>query len=205
MEEKNLNEQESLALIAEMIQSTKNYMNNNRGRWNSFLFYGLYTAVLGVIICAFIYFTRNGMFCWLWALMFVPSLVDRLRGQKREPAVTYTSKAIGSLWKVLGWMFIISFVLLAAMTFGFHNARFMIPMMPLSLMYVCIGVSFTGVLLGERSVTYIPLFGLLTAFYLIMVCMQGSLTLLCMLAFSLTFLIVMFIPGWILKYKSGVK
>jgi len=206
MEEKKLNEQESLALIAEMIQSTKNYLNNDRGRWNLFLFYGLYTAVLGSLICLVILLTRNGMFCWLWVLMFVPSLVSKLKGRKRESAVTYTGAAISSFWKVLDWMCVLSFLALTAMTFIFHDCRFMIILMPLSLIFVCIGVSATGVLLGDKLVTYIPLAGLPTAFYIILIMVQSQqFPLWGMLAFSLTFLVVAFLPGWLLKFKSGTK
>ena len=57
MEDKKLNEQESLALIAQMIQNSKKGLVVGSG--NSFLFWGYLTLAVSIAIFVLLYFTGS--------------------------------------------------------------------------------------------------------------------------------------------------
>lgn len=64
MEERTLNEKESLALITQMINSSKKNMEMGQG--NIMLFWGYFTTALSVILFLLINFTHNFMWSWGW-------------------------------------------------------------------------------------------------------------------------------------------
>jgi hypothetical protein len=84
MEEKSINEKESLEIISRMIQSSKDKMQVGSG--NGLLYYGYAAAILGVAVQAMLSITSNPMWCWLWMLMFVAMLFRSLstRGKRSE-------------------------------------------------------------------------------------------------------------------------
>ena len=63
MEDKKLNEQESLALIAQMIQNSKKGLVVGSG--NSFLFWGYLTLAVSIAIFVLLYFTGSQSWFWL--------------------------------------------------------------------------------------------------------------------------------------------
>ena len=69
MEEKKITEQESLELIARMIELTKE--NLEVGRGNQFLYFGYFAFVLSIVVFACVKLTQNNHFSGLWWLMFL--------------------------------------------------------------------------------------------------------------------------------------
>ena len=77
----------------------------------------------------------------------------------------------------------------------------MILMMPLSLIYVNIGVSITGIILKDKWMTFLPLVSQLIAFYMLVAIMNNIPNILLNLLMSFAFIVSMVIPGHILNYK----
>ena len=64
MEERKLNEKESLELIAQMIQNTKNRMETNCGM--PFLLWGYTTVFTSLLVWLLVTYTQNNNWQYLW-------------------------------------------------------------------------------------------------------------------------------------------
>ena len=64
MEERKLNEKESLELIAQMIQNTRR--NLDAGSGNMFLLWGYLGVVVTLLVLAAVYFTKSPAALWLF-------------------------------------------------------------------------------------------------------------------------------------------
>lgn len=202
MEDKKLNEKESLALITQMINSSKKNMEIGQG--NIMLIYGYFTTTLSIVLFVLISLTHNFIWSWGWMLMFViwPIMSYRQR-QKPPKVVTYTDKVISKVWQVMGWMFIVTFLTIGIIEFSFARYIDFILMLPLSLIYCGIGVSITGIIIQERWMTYTPLIAFIIAIYMLTMLMIGEkATTLWYLYFGLSFVFMMIIPGHIVNNKA---
>lgn len=202
MEDKKLNEKESLALITQMINSSKKNMEIGQG--NIMLIYGYFTTTLSIVLFVLISLTHNFIWSWGWMLMFViwPIMSYRQR-QKPPKVVTYTDKVISKVWQVMGWMFIVTFLTIGIIEFSFARYIDFILMLPLSLIYCGIGVSITGIIIQERWMTYTPLIAFIIAIYMLTMLIIGEkATTLWYLYFGLSFVFMMIIPGHIVNNKA---
>lgn len=205
MEDKKLNEKESLALITQMINSSKKNMEIGQG--NIMLIYGYFTTALSIVLFALISLTHDFIWSWGWMLMFViwPIMSYRQR-QKPPKVVTYTDKVISKVWQVIGWMFIVTFLTIGIIEFSFARYIDFILMLPLSLIYCGIGVSITGIIIQERWMTYTPLIAFIIAIYMLTMLMIGEkATTLWYLYFGLSFVFMMIIPGHIVNNKAKMQ
>ena len=202
MEDKKLNEKESLALITQMINSSKKNMEIGQG--NIMLIYGYFTTALSIVLCVLISLTHNFIWSWGWMLMFVIWPIMSYRQRQRPPkVVTYTDKVISKVWQVMGWMFIVTFLTIGIIEFSFARYIDFILMLPLSLIYCGIGVSITGIIIQERWMTYTPQIAFIIAIYMLTMLMIGEkATTLWYLYFGLSFVFMMIIPGHIVNNKA---
>ena len=202
MEERTLNEKESLALITQMINSSKKNMEIGQG--NIMLIYGYFTTVLSIVLFVLISLTHNFIWSWGWMLMFVIWPIMSYRQRQRPPkVVTYTDKVISQVWQVMGWMFIVTFLTIGIIEFSFARYIDFILMLPLSLIYCGIGVSITGIIIQERWMTYTPLIAFIIAIYMLTMLIIGEkATTLWYLYFGLSFVFMMIIPGHIVNNKA---
>lgn len=202
MEDKKLNEKESLALITQMINSSKENMEIGQG--NIMLIYGYFTTALSIVLFVLISLTHNFIWSWGWMLMFVIWPIMSYRQRQRPPkVVTYTDKVISKVWQVMGWMFIVTFLTIGIIEFSFARYIDFILMLPLSLIYCGIGVSITGIIIQERWMTYAPLIAFIIAIYMLTMLMIGEkATTLWYLYFGLSFVFMMIIPGHIVNNKA---
>ncbi len=201
MEDKITSEKESLEIISRMIQSSKNNMQVGRG--NYLLYSGYFTAILSVTLFVLITITHNGMWSWGWMLMFVHHFVITYKRRQYKPlVVTYTDKVIRQVWRVLGSMFSLTFIAIAILGEAYGQYDFAL-MMPLSLLYVGIGVSINGIILRERWMIYSPLIAFLFAFYMLMMLVTGRhITVVWNLYLGLSFVVMQIIPGHIINKKA---
>jgi hypothetical protein len=202
MEERTLNEKESLALITQMISSSKKNMEIGQG--NYMLIWGYFTTTLSIILFALVNLTHNFIWSWGWMLMFVMWPIMSYRQRQKPPrVVTYTDKVISQVWQVMGWMFIVTFLTIGIIEFSFARYIDFILMLPLSLIYCGIGVSITGIIIQERWMTYTPLIAFIIAIYMLTMLMIGEkATTLWYLYFGLSFVFMMIIPGHIVNHKA---
>ena len=100
MEEKHLTTQESIDLIAKMIENTRRNFNDKGGAM--FLIWGYATIAVTVAVSAAFWFTRDYATMWLWwALPVTGSIFMWLHYRKyKKPVQTHLDKAVNYVWIV---------------------------------------------------------------------------------------------------------
>lgn len=184
MEERNITEQESLAIIQEMINKSKKQLTD---RSKYFMMWGV-----AVFACAIIqYFLLRNLqphtqMVWLsMPVLAVIQLFLSIRDRKKEKVLSHNTAAIGSVWLALG----ISFFILA-----FLSSRISFDMFPFLILLYGIGTFITG-----RIIQFKPLiFGGLACFILcvLITYIEGPEKLLIL---ALSVLLSYIIPGILLK------
>ncbi len=118
MEDKHLSTQESIDLIAKMIENTRRNFNDKGGAM--FLIWGYTTIAVTAAVSAAFWFTRNNAVMWLWwALPVIGSIFTALHFRKhKRPVTTHLDKAVGYVWIVFGA------ATLACSVFSFASAAF---------------------------------------------------------------------------------
>ena len=143
MENKSLNEKESLELITRMIQNSKK--NLELGSGNIFLLWGYLSLVTAVVVLLLVWQTGYMKWNWLWfaiPLVGYPLQVY-LKKKAERPVRTYTDKVIESVWGVLGGA--MSAVAIVYCIYA-DTARLILPVM---VLFSGIGVSITGYVIND--------------------------------------------------------
>ncbi len=197
MEDKKINQKESLDLISEMIQKTKSETTTKQD-YNSFLMYGYAATIVALIVWALVHFTGNLAWSFVWFAMFLPSLWD-ICTSKRQPqgVVTYFQSMIQNIWVVIWSMFGLTVIAITAIGFAVGKIDFSL-MSPLSLIYAGIGTSMTGLVIKEKAFVWLPLVALFAAVYMLLGEAYDNVWNLLM---AVSFLISMVIPSHICRSK----
>jgi cation transport ATPase len=142
MEEKNITEQESLAIIQQMINKSKKQLTD---RSKYFMMWGV-----AVFACAIIQYLllknlqTNTQRVWLaMPVLAIVQLFMSIRDRKKEKVVSHNTAAISSVWLALG----ISFFILAFLSF-----RISFEIFPFLILLYGIGTFVTG-----RIIQFTPL------------------------------------------------
>lgn len=106
MEEKKISEKESLELISQMIQQTKNRIAVGSGK--PFIVWGVVMMMVAVVVGLGILLTGNGM--WMWGYFAIPVLgylyqyINQRQVRKSvQPQVkTYIEENLQLVWKGIG-------------------------------------------------------------------------------------------------------
>lgn len=201
MEEKKFTEKESLELISQMIQATRK--NLVKGQGNYFIIYGYTAAILSIIIYTLLYMTHTPWWWAGWFLMFLPVIILSFKEKRNTPTViTYTDSMVNKVWQVMGASFLLTMLVILALSFIVGKCDFML-MLPLCLLYASIGTAITGLVIREKCLLYTPLVGFVLAIYMLMsYTINNSAAILWNLYFGLSFVGMMIIPGHILNNKS---
>ncbi len=141
MEEKNISEQESLAIIHNMIAQSKQSIVD---RSKYFLMWGIAVFICAIVQYALLKDLQTGT-QKVWLLMPLLAVVQILlsyRDRKIERVVTFTRNAISSVWISLG----IGFFILA-----FLSARISFDMFPFLILFYAIGTFITGRIIAFRQ------------------------------------------------------
>ncbi len=144
MENRNLNEQESLELITRMIQNTRR--NLIVGSGNLFLIWGYLCSATALVVYGLIGVTHNPVWNWLWFLIPTIGYPVMYWQRKKEvkPMLTYTDKVLAEVWKVTG-QFGITISILGCLYF-----QTTILLLPLILIICSMGTCITGCLIGDK-------------------------------------------------------
>ena len=136
MEERKLNEKESLELIAQMIQNTKNRLETNCGM--PFLFWGYTTIFVSLLVWFLVVTTRNYYWQYLWFLLpIIAGTGTYLSTRNQQPGIkTHLDKVINYIWLVFG---ITGFLLMG------------------------MGTTLTGLVIGYKTVTICGTLGALSS------------------------------------------
>ncbi len=182
MDNKNLNEKESLELIAQMIQNTKFRMTRNAGA--PFLIWGYATIVISLLVWILLKETGNYNWQYLWFLLPITALPLTLWIARRQQKMikTYIDRIVGYVWAVFGLGgFFVSWI---AIFFWDLSILFII------LLMMGMGTALTGLIIKMKVVTVCGTLGALAS--LGCICVHGFDQI---LVFALAFIFMMVIPG----------
>lgn len=189
MEERQLNEKESLELIARMIQNTQQKLEKGNGI--PFLVWGYTTIVVSLLVWYFLSRTGDYRMHYLWFLIpVIAGPIMFILFRKNETGVkTYIDRVVGYVWTVIGLTgFMISMVAIF-----FWN----LPILFIIILLMGSGTAITGLVIRFTPIAVAGFLGL-------------ALSLLCLftpgvnqiLVFAAVFLVMMVIPGHILNAKG---
>lgn len=192
MEDKEINEKESLELITQMIQSTQHRFEKNSG--GPFLIWGYLTTILSFTIWFLFKITypewgsKSYMWQYLWFILpVVGGISTFLISRNNEQAIrTYIDKVTKYIWLVFG---IAGFVISCISMFLWST-----PILFIILLIMGMGTTLTGLVIKHKVVTVCGALGTL-----------GSLSCLFIsgidqnIAFGISFIIMMIIPGHVLN------
>ena len=197
MEERKLNEKESLELIAQMIQNSKK--NLQVGRGNQFILWGWLGAITSLVVMGMLMWTKNPAWNWLWFAIPVigwPTMMWQLK-KEEKPVVTFTDKVLKAVWMSIGSIGMLGTFLMAI------YAKNMMLMLPGVSILIAIGVFITGAILDDR-VLKTRTFGAL------LLIMMASCHIVFMqdgfywyyITFSLGFIVMLVMPGYHLNKEA---
>ena len=206
MEEKNLNERESLELIARMIGRTRRKLDLGAG--NVFIFWGV--LVVAVVALAYLLPVVAGYHSWMsWMYMLIPAVglpvTFYWQSKKRGDAemVTYTDRISGELWKLVMWIAVGSVVLSFVFLLSGLNVWYI--MFVFGFLVVGMATAVQGIIIRERSLMLGGMFGVLAGGFLCVGIIAGATRIL--MAFvspmlALTYILMFIVPGCILNAKA---
>lgn len=203
MDEKRINEKESIEIISRMINDTRDRLKVGDG--NALLYWGTLTVVVTAIVWTAVSLTHNAAWNWLWALMGAGWMINRRAGKEQAARgyVSYTDKVCTTVWAAVG---ILGFVGLA-LCFAFQLATDASPWMLMyvyALMVVGSGAIATGAALKVRSLVAGGMFG--TAYGMAILCCVFTGTEMSAAwvnpLFMLSFVLMMIVPGLEIRKKA---
>lgn len=194
MEDRTLNEKESLELITQMIQNTRR--NLDAGSGNMFLLWGYMGALTTLSVLAGVYFTKNP--AWMWGFWIIPLvgylMMLFLLRKRKKPVKSYIDKVLVQTWMIFG-LVCMMFVLTATGTGRYEL------ILPLCGIMVSIGSLVTGCIIRYASFFLFSALGLLGSIYTLFNALTEGTTYLSLLWFVGIVILSMIIPGHILNHK----
>lgn len=197
MEERKLNEKESLELIAQMIQNSKK--NLQVGRGNQFILWGWLGAITSLVVMGMLMWTKNPAWNWLWFAIPVigwPTMMWQMK-KEEKPVVTFTDKVLKAVWMSIGSIGMLGTFLMAI------YAKNMMLMLPGVSILIAIGVFITGAILDDRALKT-------RTFGALLLIMMASCHIVFMqddfywyyITFSLGFIVMLVMPGYHLNKEA---
>lgn len=194
MEDRTLNEKESLELITQMIQNTRR--NLDAGSGNMFLLWGYMGALTTLSVLAGVYFTKNP--AWMWGFWIIPLvgylMMLFLLRKRKKPVKSYIDKVLMQTWMIFG-LVCMMFVLTATGTGRYEL------ILPLCGIMVSIGSLVTGCIIRYASFFLFSALGLFGSIYTLFNALTEGTTYLSLLWFVGIVILSMIIPGHILNHK----
>lgn len=190
MEDKQLNEKESLELIAQMIRNTQKKMEKGSGI--PFLIWGYVTIAVSLTVWYLLGKTGNQNWNFLWFAIPIIGFPVMLLALKRKTTLpkTYIDKVISYVWIVMGVSALIPSMAAAVI----HN----FPVLFLVVLLISAGTAMTGLVIKFKPLVISGFGGMLLS----ILCLILRESLDSILVFAALFLLVQVIPGHILNYKN---
>jgi hypothetical protein len=191
MQDRPLNEQESLALIAKMIQNTQHRLERNAGL--SRLVWGYITVITTIAVWIAFRLSDNYYWNYLWFLIPVTG-IPYLLLRKRQPKEvrTYVDKVISYIWIVLGSTgFLLSVLSIFSVMWSFPILFIIILIMGMGSILTGLVTEFKAAIICGIIAMVIGAINYLTNAFDIK-----------MLTFALAFIVMDVIPGHIVNYRA---
>lgn len=205
MEEKTLNERESLELITRMIQETKNKLEVGDG--NVLLIWGYVSVCTAILVYILLLLTQNPYINWLWFLIPLIGYPVMKREERKETGVkprssSYIDKVSAGIWKSVG---IVACVFGAiCMAFMFYGYNCWVLMFAYAFIIIGFGSIAQGIIIHEQSLTFGGLFSI-AAGGVVASCAICDIPIYITWAiplYILCFILMMIIPGHIINRKA---
>lgn len=204
MDDRKLNERESLEVITSMIARTK---ERYLGSGNILLMWGYLAVLVAVAVWILLVTTHRGYWNWLWFAIPVIGMpvtfIMRRREGRAYGAVTYSDKITSRLWLI----FAVSQIVLTLVCLGFAyigeincwSALLVYPLLAAPVAEIA-----QGLIVKEKSLTWGGIVGLAVGMVAVC-CVAGSIPLSAnwfMPLFILVWVAMMIVPGHILNHKA---
>lgn len=191
MEDRKINEKESLELIAQMIRNTQNKLEQNSGR--PFLLFGYCSVAFALLIWFLTGITGSYYWNYLWFLLplICWPVAIRMYSGKRS-ATTYIDRVVRYIWIMTG----ITIIIACSFTLVFPDMECMF----FAVLLLAMCTALTGLVIRIKPITITGIIGM--AVSPVMLWLEGGDRL---LVFALLFVLVFIIPGHILNSKSKKK
>lgn len=189
MEDKQLNEKESLELISRMIRNTQQKLEKGNGI--PFLIWGYTAIAVSVLVWYFFSTTGNPQWNYLWFLIPLigfPLMMWFIKKQEKG-IKTYIDKIIAYVWIAFGVGAIV--VSTSAMFF------WSLPTLFIVILMMGIGTAITGLIINFKPIVFSGFAGILLSYLCLLTKGYDAI-----LVFALIFLVMMVIPGHILNWKG---
>lgn len=205
MEEKKINEKESLAIIAEMIDRTKNRLRIGDG--NMLLLWGYTSLAVTALTLSVLIITQHQASNWLWFLIWLigGSVSARIcRRRDCESSVrTYIDNITSGLWSLVGsCAILITAICLIMMLVGGRDCW--VAMLVFGLLIVGIAVAIQGIIIKEKCLVAGGSVGIICG-AIVMCFAIGGISISIWWAFPLiavSFISMLIVPGHILNHKA---
>lgn len=185
MEDKILNEKESLELISRMIKNSKK--NLQAGSGNMLLLWGYLCAVTSIVIYVLFTLTGSPAWNWLWLVMLAAGIAVDMRQKKNvKPVSTYLDKVLAAVWQTVGGL-----GTAAAFVLCVQWGQMML-MLPSILIIFALGVCITGNILEDKWMRNAGIFCFALG---IGTLAQPSMWISPYIIFAVCFVLMMIIPG----------
>lgn len=203
MEERKLNEKESLALIAQMIQRTRTHLRPGDG--NVYLLWG-YTSV-AVAALVWIAGQLSGHPAWnfLWFLIWVVggTMSHHMKQGEDDGVRTYVDRISTGLWSMVGWLA----MLFTVCCLGFmlvRGADCWAAMLIFGLFAVGFAASVQGIIVCEKCLTWGGAAGMAAGVF-VLCCLLAGIPIHAswvILLFMAVFVCMLIVPGYVLNRKA---
>ena len=196
MEEKIINEKESIELIARMISDTKSRLEVGDG--NILLYWGLLTVAVATIVWCAVTITGNAAYNGLWGLLAFGWLFNyRLTKEKKSRGYrSYTDKMCSVIWTTVGELGLCGVVMCVVFQYATGYSSWF-AMFLYALIIVGSGVVGSGAALKIKSMVYGGAFSILYGMVIMCCILTGvALDFIWMMpGFILCFALMMIVPG----------
>lgn len=197
MEERKLNEKESLELIAQMIQGTRR--NLDAGSGNMFLLWGYLGFIVTLLVLGVAYVTKSAAALWLFfALPIVGWPLTFILGKKWEQTKgvkQYTDKMLGQVWQIMG------IACMGVILFAFlYNKMELI--LPLCAMLMSLASLLTGIIIRYTLFSGLPSCGFAWSLAMLFQVVTEGASFMTLIGFAIIILLSMVIPGHVLNYRA---
>lgn len=193
MEEKIMNEKESLEFISQMISNTQQRFQKHNAL--PFLVFGYATVLVSVVVWCLLSTTHLPQWNLLW--LSIPVIgygaMRLLSSKSKRRRVTFVDKAIMYVWMVIG----ICMILMSLLTFFIS-----IPILFEVVLLMGIAVTLTGLLAKLKIITVAGILSVLSSGLILFTVVEGVNI---VLLFGAIFFVLMVIPGHILYSQKEEK
>ncbi|MCC8115338.1 MAG: hypothetical protein LIP03_15365 [Bacteroidales bacterium] len=205
MESNSMTERQSLDIITNMIQASKQRLTVTNG--NIFLFWGWLCVAVCLLVTLLLYFfnhpAMNFFFFLIWVVGGAYTERVRRRVAERGQVVTYTDRLSNAIWAMVGWSALIAtFMCLGFFLFGGKDVWIM--MFLFAFIVVGIGAFVQGTVIQEKCMMLGGAFSMVAGAF-ITGCLLSGIPLSIYWVyplFALSFALMFIVPGYIIRNKA---